>query len=153
MTRRTKRIDAPNNKTLRQLECINYVEAVAMWRTKSADGFDQADMVAMTRCFNKLGLHGEAGWFDAVHGDSVAACSIALRMPKEWIFSLDLAMTAVALCALKGNAASALVVATMLRRRSTDRKTARLATSWLVQTFRAVLDRPVLRTDGATSSC
>jgi hypothetical protein len=154
ITKRTKRIDVPNKKTLRQLECINYLEAVALWRTKSADGFDKADMAAMTRCFNMVALHGEARWFEAVQGNAAAACGIALRMPNEWVFSLDLAMTAVALCALKGNSASALVVSMILRRQpDADRNTARLATSWLVQTFRAVLVRPVLRADRAASSC
>jgi hypothetical protein len=154
MTERIKRIDVPNKKTLRPLECIDYLEVAALWRTKSADGFDEADMAAMTRCFNVVALHGEARWFEAVQGNAAAACGIALRMPNEWVFSLDLAMTAVALCALKGNSAAALVVSTILRRQpGADRNTARLATSWLVQAFRGVLVRPVVRTDGATSSC
>lgn len=154
MTKRTKRIDVPNKKTLRRLEYINYLEAATLWRTKSADGFDEADMAAMTRCFNMVALYGEARWFEAVQGNAAAACGIALRMPNEWVFSLDLAMTAVALCALKETRPAALVVSTILRRQpDADRNTARLATSWLVQTFRAVLLRPVVRTDGATSSC
>jgi hypothetical protein len=152
MTKRTKRIDVPNKKTVRYSECINYIEAVALWRTKRADGFGKADMAAMTRCFNMVALHGEARWFEAIRGNAAAACSIALRMPNEWVFSLDLAMTAVALCALKGSSAAALVVSMILRRQpDADRNTARLATSWLVRTFLAVSRPPLLRTDRAIS--
>jgi hypothetical protein len=80
VTKQTKQIGAPNRKTLRQLECINYLDAVALWRTKSADQFDGADIAAMAQCFNVFALHGGARWFEAVQGNAAAACGIALRM-------------------------------------------------------------------------
>jgi hypothetical protein len=124
-------------------EVTDYIQSVKFWRMKSAETIREADMAAMRRCLHMFALHHDRRWLHAAHGDAAVACGIALRVPPAWVFSLDLAMTAVALCALDGNTASAVVIAAMLRKqRDREFDTAQLATSWAAKSFDTIRRAP-----------
>lgn len=126
-------------------EVTDYIQSVKFWRMKSAETITEPDTAAMRRCLHMFALHHDRRWPGAAHGDAAVACGIALRVPPAWIFSLDLAMTAVALCALNGNAASAVVIAAILRKqRNGEFDTALLATSWSALSFGASSLAPLL---------
>lgn len=124
---------------------------LAWWRTLKAETFDATTAVAMREAISTIAIIDEPTWRAAANGDAAAATGLALRLQPDRATPLafDLVMTAVAACAAEGDATACLVMSRVLRRRrGAGKKEARIATSWLVRTFAAALDR---RREGVTS--
>lgn len=103
----------------------------------------------MQAAIEKVAILGEPRWHAAVAGDAAAAIALAIEARHRGIHlhRFDLAMTALTLCALAGDAAACMVVSNILRRTGgASPSAARLANSWLVLAFRSDLP-PTFRSD------
>jgi hypothetical protein len=121
------------------------------WRTMKAETFDTTTAVVMREAISTIAIIDEPMWRAAANGDAAAATGLALRLHPDRAtpIAFDLVMTTVAACAAEGNATACLVMSRVVRRRGgAGKKEARIATSWLVRTFAAALDR---RREGGSS--
>jgi len=112
-----------------------------LWRTIPAQGFDEVRRLEVA-CHVGTFLTTIKEWKVAIAGDAASAVRIAMNMPiptDNFDYPTDARMTLLLYSALKGSAAAALVLAHLLRKMPLDNSFKnRLATSWLVQNFRAL---------------
>jgi hypothetical protein len=84
-------------------------------------------------------IREEPDWRGAILGSAPTAIGIAVRQLKSkriGATEVDLALSAVLCCAIEGNAASAMVISSALRRRSKiDSQCKTLSDLWLVADF------------------
>ena len=106
------------------------------WRSLRADAFGPAEIAAMTAALKGMSLAPDGGWRRAADGGAAVAIGLALRLlPISAITpQVDIVMTALARCAARGNPASSLVLAKILRQAPIDKALAgRLSVSWLTR--------------------
>ncbi|MEH2480193.1 hypothetical protein V1282_003550 [Nitrobacteraceae bacterium AZCC 2146] len=110
---------------------------LSWWRLRSAYTFTDACPARLRQALAGMSLIAEPRWEAAVDGDAASAIGIALPAIGDDSYDgayLDLAMSAVLLCALNGSAASALVLSHALRRSTSGRITWQApAAAWLVR--------------------
>lgn len=115
------------------------VTPLAWWRTMPADHLGEAEHLSLKQIISKIGVLKGCEWVSAMHGDAAASIAIALEANpiREFTLEVDLAMTALMLGALGGNATAALVLWQVLRRAPLDHPFAKeLSVSWLVLNLR-----------------
>ena len=112
-----------------------------LWRTIPAQAFDEVRRLEVA-CHVGMFLTTIKEWKAAIAGDAAGAVRIAMNMSipiDHFDYPTDARMTLLLHCALEGNAAAALVLAHLLRKMPLDSAHKnRLATSWLVRSFRAL---------------
>lgn len=112
------------------------------WRSIAAPNFHSMALGAMKAAIENVEMLGEPSWRDAVAGDAAATVGMAILFDRQKAAQgkLDLAMTALAICACEGDAASCLVIAYMLKRLpKAGRREKRLSSSWTVRAMRPLL--------------
>jgi hypothetical protein len=113
----------------------NDVTPLEWWRTMPADHLGDAQHLSLRATVDKIcTMHGREG-LAALRGDGVACAAIAFgALPiTEITLEVDLAMSALTVGALGGNAAATLLLSHILRQTSLDHPFAReLSVSWLV---------------------
>jgi hypothetical protein len=104
------------------------VTPLQWWRTIPADRLNDAQHLLLRATLEKVGLIKGREWLSGMRGDAAASIAIALHcLPITTVtLEVDLAMSAVALHALGGDAASALVLSHILRRVPVDHPFARV---------------------------
>lgn len=110
------------------------VTPLEWWRTMPADHFGDAQRLHLRATMEKICVMNDRQWLSALRGDAAASIAIALgAMPTDQVtLEVDLAMSALALCALEGNDASALVLAQILGRTALDHPFGKdISASWL----------------------
>lgn len=118
------------------------------WRSIAAPNFHSMALGAMKAAVEKVEMLGEPSWRDAVAGDAAAAVGMAILFDRQKATpgKLDLAMTALVICACEGNATACVVLSNIIRRLpNAGNHEARVATSWLMQAFRPLADRHLSR--------
>jgi hypothetical protein len=148
---------------------LDDVTPLEWWRTMPADHLGDAQRLHLRATMEKISVMKDRQWLSALQGDAAASIAIAIgAMPiDEVTLEVDLAMSALALCALERSAGAALVLAHILRRTELDHPFGKdLSASWLVfNLYRALAAKrhaakPHLRSKNAnapnnleTSSC
>lgn len=118
--------------------------ALRWWRNTRAENFHAPALGQMKAAVANIAMLAEPRWRDAASGDAAAAVAIVLAMGVQNSHALkfDISMTALAICACEGDAASCLVIAWVLRRLPKAKtREKRLATSWTVRAMRPLLAR------------
>ncbi|MGO3933699.1 hypothetical protein NP284_35955 [Rhodopseudomonas pseudopalustris] len=113
----------------------------------------EGERVVLREALSKIAVLGGCEWVGAMRGDPAASIAIALEvLPIANItLQVDLALSAVLLNALDGNAAAALMLSHLLRQTKLDHPFGKeLAVSWLVSNLRDALKtrKPVARKGG-----
>ena len=106
------------------------------WRSLPADAFGPAEIAAMTAALKGMSFTPDDGWRKAADGDAAVAIRLALGLLpiSEITPRVDIVMTTLARCAARGNPASGLVLAKILRQAPIDKALAgRLSVSWLTR--------------------
>jgi hypothetical protein len=145
------------------------VTPLEWWRTMPADHLGDGQRLQLRATLEKICVMKDHQWLSALRGDAPASIAIAIgAMPiDQATLEVDLAMSALALCALEGSAGAALVLAHILRRASLDHPFGKdLSASWLALNLCRALKakcqpaRPRLRSnnsnaqkDSQTSPC
>jgi hypothetical protein len=131
------------------------VTPLQWWRTMPADRLNGAQHLLLRATLEKVSLIKGREWLSGMRGDAAAGIAIALHcLPITTVtLEVDLAMSAVALHALGGDAASALVLSHILRRVPMDHPFARdLARSWLALNLRRALQMRTKETAQASQA-
>lgn len=113
--------------------------ALRRWRSTTADAYD-ADMCRDLEDALIASSSTAARWRGA--RSAAAAVGAVMRMAPAGFLDpkLDLAMTALVICAARGNAAACIVASNVIRRvPGAGHAEARVGTSWLVRAFRKAL--------------
>jgi hypothetical protein len=113
------------------------------WRTMPADHLNDAQLLYLRTTMKKISMLKSRQWLSALEGDAAASVAIAIKaMPIDRItLEIDLAMSALALCALDGSAGAALVLAHILRHTALDHPFDKeLSVSWLALNLRRALN-------------
>ncbi len=115
---------------------FNHADAspLAWWRMLPADRFRDAEHLLLRATLDKVAVLRGQTWIAAMHGDAAAGIAVALSLMPIGTTTLevDIAMTAVLLSALDGDAATALTLSHVLGRVKLDHPfAAELAASWL----------------------
>jgi hypothetical protein len=110
-----------------------------MWHTRKPEALTYRDLLRLRTALVCKTLPGEPDWKYAIQGDAAAAIGIAVRQLQSRRITdpeIDLALSAVLACAISGDAASAVVVSSALRRRSKKFEHCRqLSLLWLAARF------------------
>lgn len=109
------------------------VTPLEWWRTMPADHLGDVQRLVLRGTLQKICVVQGRQWLSAMRGDAAACIAIAVgSMPIDQItLKIDLAMSALALCALDGNAGAAMVLAHILLRTPLDHPFAKeLSVSW-----------------------
>lgn len=106
-----------------------------LWRTRVPQAVRPAELGALATSLPDLPFHDERRWRQACTWDAAEAIGIALRQMRRWGPSgarVDIAMGAVLVHAMQGDAASCHVLSHALRRRGRggDAAALRLAAHW-----------------------
>ncbi|WP_438275828.1 hypothetical protein [Nitrobacter sp.] len=120
----------------------NDVTPLQWWRTMPADRLNDAQYLLLRATLEKVSLIKRREWLSGMRGDAAASIAIALHCLPITAVALEvgLAMSAVALHALGGDAASAMLLSHILRRVPLDHPFARdLALSWLALNLRRAM--------------
>jgi hypothetical protein len=131
-------------RSSRKSEPATTSHPLGWWRTTLASGFDRSMRAAMRVALDKIEIFDEPRWRQAAAGDAASAVGLAIAARRDRLSPgrVDLAMTALALCASGGDAAACMVMSNFLRNHgSITRRNARLANSWLVCAFRSHANR------------
>jgi len=114
---------------------LSDVTPLAWWRTMPADHLGDVELTQLRATMENISVMKDYQWLSALRGDAPASIAIAIAaMPIDRVtLEVDLAMSALALCALEGSAGAALVLSHILRLTPLDHPFGRdLAASWLV---------------------
>jgi hypothetical protein len=114
------------------------------WRSHLAQDFNERTVGRMRDYLAKVDLPAEERWSDAAAGDAAAAIAVAFkcRTLEPAGRDYDLAMTALAICAFRGNAAARVVIARHVRwLPDGGEAVVRIADSWLAFRPAANCDR------------
>lgn len=118
------------------------VSPLQWWRTMPADHLCDAQHLLLRATLEKFYVIGGRESLGALHDDATACIAGAFgTLPiVEITFEVDLAMSALTVSALRGSAASALLLSHVLRLAPLDHPFAKeLSTSWLVLNLRGAL--------------
>ena len=110
------------------------------WRYHLAQDYDRRTVCHMRSYLAKIEIVGDTQWLDAATGDATAAIGMALkyRPLHGHRREFDLAMTALAIIALRGSTRARVVMSTMLRWLPDGAEAeVRVADSWLMLAFAA----------------
>ncbi|MBI1201935.1 MAG: hypothetical protein GC182_05435 [Rhodopseudomonas sp.] len=113
---------------------VDDVTTLEWWRTMPADHLSDVERRHLGATLEKICILKDHRWLSALGGDAAASIAIAIgAMPTDQVtLEVDLAMSALALCALDGSAGAALVLAHVLRRTPLDHPFGTdLSASWL----------------------
>jgi hypothetical protein len=113
---------------------LDEVTPLEWWRTMPADHIGDAEAVHLRATLQKICVLKDHQWFSALQGDAAASIAIAIgTMPIDPVtLEVDLAISALALCALEGSAGAALVLAHILKSTALDHPFGKdLSASWL----------------------
>ncbi len=109
------------------------------WRTRKPSALLCRGISRIREALLETDVKGEQDWSRAILGDAAVAIRIAVEQMKGRPISaaeVDLALSAVLACALEGDAASAILISSALRRRSKCYPSCRrLGLLWLVAKF------------------
>ncbi len=108
-----------------------------------ADHLGDAQLSHLRATVAKISVMKDRQWLSALQGDAAASIAIAIgAMPIGQItLEVDLAMSALALCALDGSAGAALVLSHILRQTPLDHPFGReLSASWLALNLHRALN-------------
>jgi len=115
---------------------------LSWWRTMPAYCLHEADRVVLRDTLSKIAVLGGCEWVGAMRGDPAASIAVAVEvMPIANVkLQVDLALSAVLLNALDGNAAAVLMLSHVLRNTPLDHPFGKeLAVSWMVSNLRGAL--------------
>jgi hypothetical protein len=110
------------------------VTPLEWWRTMPADHLGGAQRLHLRTTMEKICVLKDHRWLSALRGDAAASIAIAIgAMPIEQVtLEVDLAMSALALCALEGSAGATLVLSHIMKRTVLDHPFGKdLSASWL----------------------
>lgn len=119
------------------------ISPLQWWRTLPADHLGDAQHLLLQATVEKIGLIKGREWLAGLHNDAPASVAIALgALPiTEITFEVDLAMSALTVSALGGNAGAVQVLSHVLRLAPLDHPFAKeLSVSWLVLNLRRALE-------------
>ncbi len=114
---------------------LSDVTPLAWWRTMPADHLGDAELIQLRSAVEEISSTKDLQWLSGLRGDAPGSIAIAIGvMPINQVtLEVDLAMSALMMCALDGSAGAALVLAHILRRTPLDHPFGRdLAASWPV---------------------
>lgn len=119
------------------------------WRAVSASGFQPSAIEAMRHAIANIEMLREPRWREAAAGDAVSASNLVLSIDAlgPCQSKLDLAMTALVLCAFEGSPTACVVVASVISRLKRLRAKEELAYSWALRASAILASRT---TTGAT---
>lgn len=105
------------------------------WRSVPAMGFDSVAVAAMRGTIANIELLREPLWRDAVAGDATSAFKLALSIASSGPCQakLDIAMTALVICAYEGSPVACVVAASVISRLKGVRGKDDLAHSWALR--------------------
>lgn len=105
------------------------------WRSLSAPDFHSSTIDAMRSTIANVEMLHEPRWRAAVAGDATSAFNLALSIDPQGPSQskLDLAMTALVVCAYEGNPSACVVVASVISRLRRFRAKEDLAYSWALR--------------------
>jgi hypothetical protein len=108
------------------------VSVLAYWRLFGADDFTPGRRARVRNFVERAAIIDEPRWKEAARGDGAAAIGIAISRRPAVVPDLrfDVAMTAVLHCALRGDAAAAVVLAGTVRRYGDRPRSAAVAAMW-----------------------
>jgi hypothetical protein len=115
---------------------------LAWWRTMPAYRLHDAERVVLREALSKISVLGGCEWVGAMRGNAAASIAIAIEvLPNADItLRVDVALSALLLNALDGNAAAALMLSHLLRQTKLDHPFSKeLAVSWLASNLRGAL--------------
>ncbi|ACE99688.1 hypothetical protein Rpal_1148 [Rhodopseudomonas palustris TIE-1] len=115
---------------------------LSWWRTMPAQCLHEAERVLLRDTLSKIAVLGGCEWVGAMRGDPAASIAVAVEvMPIANItLQVDLALSAVLLNALDGNAAAVLMLSHVLRHTPLDHPFGKeLAVSWMVSNLRGAI--------------
>lgn len=118
------------------------ISPLSWWRTMPADLLRDSEHLLLRETISKIGVLKGREWVTAMRGDVAAGVQIAMAvLPiNEITLEVDLAMTALMLNALDGNAGAAVVLSCVLGRTSLDHPFGKeLSVSWLVLNLRRAI--------------
>ena len=110
------------------------VTPLEWWRTMPADHLGDVQLIHLRDTMQKIGVMKDHQWLSALQGNAAASIAIAIgALPIDQItLEVDLAMSALTLCALEGSAGAALVLAHILRRTPLEHPFGKdIVVSWL----------------------
>jgi hypothetical protein len=131
------------------------VTPLAWWRCLPADLLGEPEHLEIHRLIGKIGVLKGREWVSAMRGDAAASIAIAIAaLPISTItLEVDLAMTALVLVALNGDAAAALVLSHVLRRTSLEHPfSAELSASWLEFNLRRAMGTTMVKARSQSGS-
>jgi hypothetical protein len=109
------------------------------WRTRRPSALLCRGIGGIREALLGTEIYGEPDWSRAILGDAAVAIRVAVEQMKACkitAIEIDLALSAVLACALEGDAASAILISSALRRRSKcDPPCRLLSLLWLVSKF------------------
>jgi hypothetical protein len=109
------------------------------WRTRRPGALPYRSIGGIREALLGTQIHGEPDWSRAILGDAAVAIRVAVEQMKARKITateVDLALSAVLACALEGDAASAILISSALRRRAKcDPPCRLLSLLWLVTKF------------------
>jgi hypothetical protein len=109
------------------------------WRTRRPSAVLCGSIGGIREALLGTEIHGEPDWSRAILGNGAVAIRVAVEQMKTHRITageIDLALSAVLACALEGDAASAILISSALRRRSKcDPSCKLLSLLWLVTKF------------------
>jgi hypothetical protein len=120
------------------------VTPLEWWRTLPADHFGDAQQLVMRGINNKICTMRGQEWLAALRGDAAACVAVAFAaLPiTEISLEIDLAMSALTVVALDGNAAAAVLLSHILQQTPLDHPFAReLSVSWLAFNLQRALEK------------
>jgi hypothetical protein len=110
------------------------VTPLEWWRTMPANHLGDVQRLHLSATLEKIWVMKDRQWLSALRGDAAASIAIAIgAMPIDQVtVEVDLAMSALALCALEGSAGAAVVLAHVVKRTALDHPFGKdLSASWL----------------------
>jgi len=133
------------------------VTPLEWWRTMPADHLGDAQRLHLRTTMEKIWVMKDHQWLSALQGDAAASIAIGAMPIDQVNLEIDLAMSALALCALERSAGAALVLAHILRRTALDHPFGKdLSASWLALNLSRALTakshRPTRRRRSETSN-
>jgi hypothetical protein len=109
------------------------------WRTRRPSALLSRGIGEIREALLGTEIHEQPDWSRAILGDAAVAIRVAVEQMKERPITaaeVDLALSAVLACALEGDAASAILISSALRRRSKcDPPCRHLSLLWLDSKF------------------
>ena len=127
----------PRTKSINHTD-VATASPLSWWRETPPQHLGHSQMKALRRHLVELGILGDEDWPRAARGDAAAAIAVAIRViwnPSASRDLLDIAMSAVVVVALDGDAAARDVLAHALRRRIGTTRANELADKWAMLTF------------------